>query len=804
MNDEIFRAMRDQMKPSEELARTLDEAITAADAAPSLAHDDGPRLPVTASSGHVVGVLPTVRPTPKQSWLWAFVGAAACVALAVAANSDPLVNVNRDPVNASGVFATARPPLSPGDRTQRTDMTRASTYDEVFDVVEATGWWDERDYALLSGGGDLAVADAGTFDDVAEDEPAPMPEEARDAAPQPAAPEAPAADRAKAPVEKGETEVATATGASNDSVTLTNATESESEESGAQDHSDTNVQVEGIDEGDIVKTDGRAIYIASKDQVAIVDPAGDATTEIARIDLSRQLPAAEGSGVIPGAVIDLMISGTTLVVLACEYESRGFDEPPNSSSFMVPYEATGTKAILYDIADPSDPKLITTLTQSGSYSSSRLQGGILYVITNYTLNTQVKPDKDDPTTFVPIVKDGKEKRPVLARDITIMPAVDYPSYTVVTAIDVASGTHLSEQSVLGSAETVYMSNENLYIAGTSWPDGYQKSPLTKELLGAGKVYRGQITTLVRFALNSGRLAQEANVTLLGSILNQFSLDEYDGHLRVALTLQGELLDKEDVRDGQVFAAGEWLTRSSLVVLDGDLKVVGAIPTLAERESVRSARFTGPVGYVVTFEQTDPLFALDLSNPSRPTVMSALKIPGFSSYLHPWGEGKLLGLGYRGNDQGVTNGLKLSIFDTSDPFDVSEMDEYRINWDHAEALSNHKAVLVDANRGLFAFSGMTWDEREAMSYRLYSYTDAAGFSEVADLAFLDAPTGWWSDSVTVRGIIVGDYLYICWAGSVTVYSLDGFDQVASLQINEITNPYIDPYPMVDEEGPFMIE
>ncbi|NHB83816.1 hypothetical protein G7085_01540 [Tessaracoccus sp. HDW20] len=178
-------------------------------------------------------------------------------------------------------------------------------------------------------------------------------------------------------------------------------------------------------------------------------------------------------------------------------------------------------------------------------------------------------------------------------------------------------------------------------------------------------------------------------------MNQFALDEFGSHLRVAVTMTGP-------------TASGWLTSPALLVLDQTLETVGMLPQLAVNESIQSVRFSGPTAYVVSFRQVDPLFAIDLSDPTAPAIMSELKIPGFSTYLHPWSDGLLLGLGIDGTETGPTSDLKLTMFDTSDPFDVTETATLKVSLNQAEALRNHKAVLIDEKSGLIGFAASSYD------------------------------------------------------------------------------------------------
>jgi uncharacterized secreted protein with C-terminal beta-propeller domain len=189
------------------------------------------------------------------------------------------------------------------------------------------------------------------------------------------------------------------------------------------------------------------------------------------------------------------------------------------------------------------------------------------------------------------------------------------------------------------------------------------------------------------------------------------------------------------------------------------------------------RFDGEVGYVVTFKQIDPLFAIDLADPATPTVMSALKIPGFSSYLHPWAEGRLMGLGIAGDDDGRTDGLKLSMFDTFDPFDVTELTSEKVEFDQSEALDDHRAILVDPKAGLIGFPVTNWSSGTSW-YVLYTYDADSGFALKGKVTV----AGGSDYSIpSIRGVVVGANLYVCEEDSVTAYGLENLDKLANVEL-----------------------
>ena len=205
--------------------------------------------------------------------------------------------------------------------------------------------------------------------------------------------------------------------------------------------------------------------------------------------------------------------------------------------------------------------------------------------------------------------------------------------------------------------------------------------------------------------------------------------------------------------------------NALFVLDGNLETVGEIRDLAENESVYSARFMGDTGYFVTFRQVDPLFSVDLSDPSAPKIIGELKIPGFSEYLHPYGEGLLLGIGMDVDESGTTTeGVKLSMFDISDPSSVQEIQTYVIDGMYSTNVYNYKAVFADVEKNLFGFTAYG----DSPEYCIFSYDAEKGFTEV----FSRTLSGYGD----ARGLYVGDVFYLVENWTVESYTLNGFEKI----------------------------
>ncbi|MCL1898013.1 MAG: beta-propeller domain-containing protein [Micrococcales bacterium] len=723
MNDQIFRDMAEQMKPSADLIQRLNQSLDQADQSAGQVNKAASNGQASSPTPLAVSVLVANPSVPRSRrgrtipWV-----TAACLTLVIGVGAWAVVG-NLNGTDSSDVapqaMATeepAAPEMVPENEpfTDQLDGDYSKVYEALSQVVQIRqpmDYWGYRDESEIAAQA-APMPDAQTYDPWV-----PM--------------------------------------------------------SGSGQYSKTNTQVAGIDEGDIVKTDGRAIYVASGAQVAVLIPDGAKTQKVASLDT-----AAENAS-LPGAVLDMMLFEDTLVVFIHEYEAEPNAIGGHQDTAYVPYKVSQTRALLYDVTVPAQPELITSLGQSGSYSTSRLTGSTLYLVTDYRLDDPTKIEQDQPVTFVPQTFDDTEATPLAPEDIRVVDPLQDPRYSVVSSVDLGTNQRLKTQSVLMGAETVYMGHDNLYLAVTNW--GLETAEEQLEFDGFdSSIEQNAVTQIVRLALNDGAPSEAAKGTLPGHLLSQFSLDEYEGHLRVVLDVSG-------------FDGSNWVQQASLYTLDADLLPVGSIPSLAKFESVKSVRFDGPVGYVVTFEQTDPLFAVDLSDPTNPTVMSALETPGFSTYLHPWSPGNLLGFGVDGDSDGWQQGLKLAMFDTSDPYQVTELAKLHIMADYSEALDEHKAVLVSVDLGLIGLPTTTYGANDAeLSFDLYRFDSEEGFSLLKSLPLvLDQATGTMTECAYngfaasclmnsfIRGVLIDDCLYVVTAQQVEVYDLDSLTQLTSV-------------------------
>ncbi len=489
----------------------------------------------------------------------------------------------------------------------------------------------------------------------------------------------------------------------------------------ASDFSETNVQEQGVDEGDIVKTDGTCIYILRTDlTLAIVQAEGGASETVSVTDFSTGNDAW---------IEEMYLDGDTLNIILSEYVSSLESE----GDAYYTDSRVQTRIITYNVKDPGEPVQTGSVTQEGSYLNSRKNGDYLYLFTRYT---PVIQDTYEESTLVPLVNGSR----VSADHFYLPDSLRSTSYLLISSVDAASPGEILDTKVLVSGATdFYVSTENIYIANETWDSSQTCTEITK------------------FHYAGGRITGVAAGSVRGYLNNSFSMNEYEGYLRVVTTYYGGEENRTE--------------HNALYVLDESLGQTGAIEGLAGGETIRSARFFGDTGYFVTFKETDPLFCADLSDPSNPRILGELEISGFSSYLHFYGDGLLLGIGYEADEEtGITTGIKLSMFDISDPANLTEVNRFVISgitW--CPAIENYKAILAEPEKNLIGFY---CDNR----YMVFSYDEEGGFTrELLYDFYSDMLTG-KADYDTMRGLYIGSDLYL--AGNTFLVSFDianGFEK-----------------------------
>ncbi|WP_437287864.1 beta-propeller domain-containing protein [Sorangium sp. So ce406] len=369
-----------------------------------------------------------------------------------------------------------------------------------------------------------------------------------------------------------------------------------------------------------------------------------------------------------------------------------------------------------------------------------------------------------------------------------VPGAGTTSYglTQVESIDLGDlGATPASTSIIGATDTVYSSHDALYVAARGWQEPASPGAPGEALVSS------DVTHLHKFDLTAdpSQPRYVASGSVPGHILNQFSLDEHNGKLRVATT-------------AMVPAEPRWTTSNSVFVLEAqgsELARVGAVTDLAPGEQIRSARFFGDRGYVVTFLQVDPLFVLDLSDPAAPSVAGELKIPGFSEYLHPLDDGHLLAIGRDADENGRVTGLALQIFDVTDPSAPAQLHKETIEGPYASSAAeyDHKAFTYYGEHGVLAFPLVSYDVETgaiASTLELFNVDIADGFSRLGAVDhsgfFTPTPDCYYYGGANVwRGLFIEDHVYSISDGGVLVNALDDLaTPVASVALPASTSWY----------------
>ncbi|MDD2980118.1 MAG: beta-propeller domain-containing protein [Hespellia sp.] len=506
-------------------------------------------------------------------------------------------------------------------------------------------------------------------------------------------------------------------------------------------YSDTNVREEGVGEADIVKTDGKYLYILQNNsEVRIVDIQQSEMQDVASIELEQNYTTSE-----------IYVQDNKLFIF---FTTTNTSEDKSIYDGGVYRESATVKT--YDITDRSAPKEIGSVSQSGSYYSMRVVDGYIYLLSQFYVNTW-QLQKDDLESYIPYVQ-GKA---IPIANIYMPPYSQANQYMVVTSIDMNDPENVVDsKGIFSQGGTCYVSSSHIYMCDSVYADN---ASYTR-------------TSIRKISFKDGKLSGVAQTKVWGTLNDSFSIDEYKGNLRLVTTVNASggfipWLAGSNARSTDTSAAstdnGSILQDSNaLYILDEDLELLGKIEGLAKDETVYSARFMGDSGYFVTFRQTDPLFSVDLSDPENPKILDYLKIPGFSEYLHPYGDGQLLGIGMDADDNGITGGVKLSMFDISDPSNVAEAQTSLIDHVYSTDVGyNYKSVLIDTEKNLIGFSAYG----DAQHYYIYGYDKDSGFTCLLDRK-VNGSYG------TLRGVYSGNTLYIIEGNAIEAFDLETFEKI----------------------------
>ena len=444
----------------------------------------------------------------------------------------------------------------------------------------------------------------------------------------------------------------------------TNAMAAKEDSAAGGQHSDTYLQVEGVDEADIIKTDGEYIFYTSRMgyDVIIAKASKGEVEEVAVISEEELKIAAD----------DLHLMDGRLVVIGTETDT--------SRSVYDYSRSPSTAVCVYDVTKPEKPEPVGRYKQSGFFLSSRISGGYLYIVTADHLWA-------DEKRIVPMAGCGDEYKKLKPEQICCFPEPASRAYVVTGSLKIdapADRMKTRTRAVLGASDEIYCSGDSIYY--TDCRADYRNFD-TEDF--------NERTYIMKADIGKGRIAFTKQGSVRGHVLNQFSMDEKDGYFRIATTAQ---VKGKDV--------------NYLYVLDKNLKTAGKVKGFAGGEQIKAVRFLGDTAYVITYEQTDPLFVIDLKDPKAPELLGSVEITGFSSLLVPDGENQLIGIGSSTSEEEfgeVEDGVKIALFDISDPMNPEVLDSMTYRDWSSDVQYNHRALTVNEEEGWYAIPYMIWED-----------------------------------------------------------------------------------------------
>lgn len=467
------------------------------------------------------------------------------------------------------------------------------------------------------------------------------------------------------------------------------------------DYSTTNIQVEGVDEADRIKTDGKYIYQINKENIVIAEIYPPDEMKIVKIIKEDFSPS------------ELYVDDKYLIVIG--YATHDNPEPkkltrrsllkrvlPEIYPSPPDYRET-TKTVIYDISDKTEIKKIREVELEGNYISSRKIGSSLYIVTNKYI--EMYHIMEQNLSITPSYRDSISSKTnkfikIDYKDIKYFPKAVEPNYILVGALNLETPSRKMQVSTyLGSGQSIYASLNNLYVATTQYEQPKEKAVSSSTQTNTG---------IFKFALKNGTVKYTGKGIAPGTILNQFSMDEHNDYFRIATTKNNDTTKK-----------GETVSKNNIYILNTKLQIIGKVEDIAPGENIYSTRFVDDRAYMVTFKTVDPFFVVDLKNPKSPKILGALKIPGYSNYLHPYDENHIVGFGKdttERKDMAYYQGLKIAIFDVSDVKNPIEKSKTIIGdrGTDSELLQNHKALLFDKDRNLLAFPVTVMEIKEKKS------------------------------------------------------------------------------------------
>lgn len=572
----------------------------------------------------------------------------------------------------------------------------------------------------------------------------------------------------------------------------TNSADAESTKSfSSNDYSTTNIQVENVDEADIIKNDGKYLYSLSDNDVIITN-----SEDPENISVASKITVSQGTPV------DLMLYNNKLVIISDYYISANSYRYNNTNNTIVD---------VYDIQDKTTPERVKTYTLYEPYYTSRCINNKLYVISSGKLRKDYN-NKDDIATYY---YEDNNKIDIKLKDIKYLKDIKTNNQTLISTLDLDNPTeNINLQSYLIDISNAYVSQNNIYLLNQSYKYSNDYTPLSaifgfKGILGLSDYSSSSSdsdtsTTIYKFnILDNGSIKYSAKAKETGKTINQFSLDEYNGNLRVALYNTNG---------------------SKVVVFNDNLEKIGQTSYLAKGENMYSSRFFGNKAYLVTYRTVDPLYVIDLSEPTTPKVLGELKIPGYSTYLHPYDENHIIGIGMETKETVNRNsfgrvtftssrivGMKMALFDVTDPNNPTQISSTVIGDSRTSSaiLTNHKALLFSKEKELLAIPVNNYVEdfeitnsSDSYSSIVNSYTSygkqylSEGYL-VYNINLKDGITlkgkvvhegtssrySSYNNTKLLRGAYIGNNLYTISEDMIKVNSLDNLKQLSELKLRE---------------------
>ncbi len=520
----------------------------------------------------------------------------------------------------------------------------------------------------------------------------------------------------------------------------------ESAENMDEGFSRTNVQTQGVDESDIVKTDGAYLYVVTDNQVHIVDIRKGKPKEAAVLEI----PSDTASFSIREIYVDdgklLVIAGEKSTQLREIKKESGEQEAATGA--VIPLEKSKSRGkaeaseyytvtqnmttmYTYSLENPSKPELLGRVGQDGTYHTSRKVGDKVYLFTKELLAEDCYGYDRGNYDWIPLA--GGE---MIASDCIYIPQQGGNSL-IISSIDTDQPQEIMDNvMIVNNDANVYVSTEAVYLYHVNW---------NQEVA----------TEIAKFSLTDGEINADSASSVKGRVRDTFAINEYQNMLRI-------LTASDNSNEG-----------TNLYILDEELKLIGKLEGIAPGETIYAARYLGDMAYFVTYRNIDPLFAADLSDPSKPEILGELKITGYSEYLHMWEPGTMFGIGYETDpDTGLREGIKLSMFDVSNPADLQTADCICIaNADYSPALDQYKTVLAEPQANLIGFVVTEYGRKQSNTYLLFEWKDG----KFNNLLTQDvAQSGYY------RGVYAGQYFYIVTSENVVAYDRgDYFGKVGEL-------------------------